>query len=69
MPNVRKWECRNCGAQVEGWSGQDTQCGRCGQWYNAFGQMLRDNWQDNPSNYDDEIEDMEGYEMQHAWDE
>jgi hypothetical protein len=27
---------------------------------------LRDDWRGNPSNYDDEIGDLEGYEQQHA---
>jgi hypothetical protein len=40
----------------------DTQC-ECGQWYNSFGQRLRDNWMDNRSNWDDDCGDLEGYEM------
>lgn len=64
----REFECKVCGATVESYGGYDTQCGRCGQEYNAFGQMLREGWQDNPSWGDDEIGDMEGYEMSLAWD-
>ena len=57
------WDCQDCGKMVVRYPGQgDVLCG-CGAWYNAFGQRLRDGWQNNPSNYDDEIGDMEGYEM------
>lgn len=31
---------------------------------NEFGQELRDGWEGNPSNYDDDIGDLEGYELQ-----
>jgi hypothetical protein len=31
---------------------------------NASGQRLRDDWRGNPSVYDDEIGDMEGFEIQ-----
>lgn len=34
----------------------------CGRRYNGSGQRLRSNWDDNPSCYDDEVGDMEGYE-------
>ncbi|MGC4174323.1 hypothetical protein [Demequina sp.] len=57
----------NCGAELVWWRGDgDKRCGGCGAWYNAFGQHLRDDWAGNPSNYDDEIGDLEGYEIQHA---
>jgi hypothetical protein len=36
----------------------------CGAGYNCFGQRLRDDWRGNPSNYNDEIGDMEGFEIQ-----
>lgn len=62
MP-TRTFECRECGRTLETWHGQDVQC-QCGKWHNAFGQQLRDNWMDNPSNWDDEIGDVEGYEIQ-----
>lgn len=45
------------------------ECDECGASYNAFGQRLRDNWQDNASNYNDEIGDMDGYEAMYAGDE
>lgn len=57
------WPCGNCSRTVTRYRGQgdvDCECGAC---YNAFGQRLRDNWRDNPSNYDDDIGDMEGYEI------
>jgi len=70
MANVKRfddghseWECA-CGAIVSRYRGQgDVSCPECNAQYNAFGQRLRDNWRDNPSVYDDEIGDMEGYEI------
>ena len=57
------WPCGQCGRTVTRYRGQgDVDCD-CGASYNAFGQRLRDNWRDNPSNYDDEVGDMEGYEI------
>jgi len=54
-----------CGAQVRRYRGQgDVTCDDCGQPYNAFGQRLRRDYRDNPSNYDENIGDMEGYEME-----
>lgn len=61
----RQWECKECGHTVHSY-GRDTYCGNCDAQYNAFGQRLRDDWAGNPSNWDDEIGDMEGYEIQHA---
>lgn len=60
------WDCQRCGKEVNRYRGQgDVSC-QCGAQYNAFGQRLRDDWQGNPSNYDDDISDLEGYEIQHA---
>lgn len=60
------WEC-DCGATVYRYRGQsDVDCSRCGNCYNAFGQRLRNDWRENPSNYDDDISDLDGYEMQHS---
>ena len=65
MPTWTK-EC-DCGATVERYRGQgDVTCHRCGAWYNAGGQRLRDDWYDNPSWMDEDIDDLTGYEMQHA---
>ena len=58
---ARKWDCK-CGASVVSVGGRDTSCG-CGQEYNGSGQRLRSNWRDNPSNYDENVGDLEGYEM------
>lgn len=57
-------KCERCNATVEcyRWD-NDVECRKCGAQYNAFGQRLRDNWRNNPSNYDDDIGDMEGYEI------
>lgn len=61
------WTCIDCGTNVERYRGEsDVDCPKCGACYNAFGQRLRDDWRGNPSNYDDEIDDLDGYEMQHA---
>lgn len=64
----RSWQCGDCGCTVVSHGGHDTDCDGCGARYNAFGQRLRDDSRANPSNYDDEISDMDGYEMQHAYD-
>lgn len=62
------WTCE-CGAAMARYRGQgDQSCSECGGWYNASGQRLRDDWMYNPSMYDDEIGDLEGYEMQYAGD-
>jgi hypothetical protein len=62
--NRDTWTCEQCGAEVTRWRGQyDTECDRCHAQYNASAQRLRDDWRTNPSNYDDEIGDMEGYEI------
>lgn len=60
---TRTWECRRCGGTVTAWCGRDTQCGQCHAKYNGFGQRLRDDWDDNPSAYDENIGDIEGSEM------
>jgi hypothetical protein len=59
-----RWDCQKCGAEVRRYRGQaDVDCAQCGASYNAFGQRLKDNWRDNPSNYDSEIGDVEGDEI------
>jgi hypothetical protein len=56
--------CEACGALVERWRGQgDVMCG-CGASYNASGQRLRDDWWGNPAWRDDELDDLEGFELQ-----
>lgn len=62
MLRERKWECANCGHDVVSY-GRDTECEQCGQPYNAFGQQLRRGWQDNPSYWDEEVSDLDGYEI------
>lgn len=62
-------ECE-CGTKVERYRGEsEVVCPTCDAEYNASGQRLREDWRGNPSNYDDEIGDMEGYEIQHANDD
>ncbi len=58
------WDCEKCGSEVRRYRGEsDVDCPDCGASYNAFGQRLRDDWRDNPSVYDEEIGDLEGYEI------
>ena len=60
------WECEVCGETCERYrGGSDVQCG-CGAWYNASGQRLRDDWMGNRSNWDEDVSDLDGYEIQHA---
>ena len=59
------WTCGQCSTTLERYRGEsDITCWKCGAEYNAFGQRLRDDWRGNPSNYDENIGDMEGYEIQ-----
>lgn len=64
------WKCETgkCTATVTTYRGRDTTCHVCGQWFNGGGQRLRNDWMNNPSYYNDNISDMEGYEIQHAGD-
>ena len=60
---TRWWHCGKCNTHLERYrGGGDVSCD-CGAQYNAFGQRLRDDWHDNPSNSDDEIGDLEGFEI------
>lgn len=59
------WEkaCDRCGAPVARYRGErDVDCPGCGAWYNAGGQRLRDDWQENASTWDEDVDDLEGYE-------
>lgn len=59
--------CSDCHAMIERWHGEEhVTCDNCGALYNAFGNRLRDDALSNPSMYDDNISDLDGYEMQHA---
>ncbi len=65
-PNL-DWEgeCDRCGKTVSRFRGEgDVDC-ECGAMFNCFGQRLRDDLRSrpNPSEWDDDIGDMEGYEM------
>lgn len=60
------WTC-DCGQPMARYQGQtDQDCPSCGQWFNASGQHLRNDWMNNPSVWDDEIDDLEGFEMSQA---
>lgn len=65
---TREWDCGHCGAKVRRYRGESDVTCVCGAEYNAFGQRLRDDWRGNPSNYDENIGDLEGFEIQHAGD-
>lgn len=61
---IREWACE-CGRVVTRFRGQgDVKCGGCGQWFNAAGQRLRNDWMDNPAWQYDEVDDVVGYERQ-----
>ena len=67
-PPTNSWDCEVCGETCERYRGQyDVSC-VCGAQYNAGGQRLRDDWRGNPSTWDDDISDLEGYEIQHGGD-
>lgn len=60
------WIC-DCGEEMYHYRGEgDQSCPRCGQWFNAFGQRLRSDWMGNPSTRDDDIGDLEGFELDHT---
>ena len=61
--------CDECGEDIARYPGEgDISCPRedCFAQYNAFGQKLRSNWASNPSSYDEDISDLDGYEMSFA---
>lgn len=60
------WTC-DCGESMARYRGEgDQSCPECGQWFNAGGQRLHNDFMDNPSTYDDELGDLEGYEIAHT---
>lgn len=63
------FKCADCGETCERYRGEyEVNCPKCGASHNAGGQRLRDDWRGNPSNYDDDTSDLEGFEIQHAGD-
>jgi len=71
-PDLSSAPCEQCGTEVFRYKGEySATCPneRCQAEYNSSGQRLRSDWRGNPSNYDSEISDLEGYERQHAGDE
>lgn len=70
-PEEPTWEkpCQRCTTTISRWRGMaDVTCPKCGAEYNAGGQRLRDDWRGNPSLYDDDVSDLDGFEIQHAGD-
>lgn len=60
----------DCGEELIAYGGYDEfSCEKCGAEYSIWGQRLRSNWRNNPSNWDREIDDMTGYELEMAGDE
>jgi hypothetical protein len=57
------WHCGACDAHLDRYRGSGDQTCQCGAEYNAFGQRLRSDWRSNASNYDDEVDDMTGFEV------
>jgi hypothetical protein len=51
-----------CGEELR-YGGFTVTCNRCEAEYNGSGQRLRSNWRSNASLYDDEVGDLEGYEL------
>ncbi|AEK07494.1 hypothetical protein SEND513_49 [Mycobacterium phage Send513] len=64
--SITSWDCAQCGIEVVSSGGRDVDCSKCGACYNGSGQRLRSDWRSNPSVYDDNVGDLEGYELQHA---
>lgn len=60
------WKCQDCSRTVYRYRGESDVSCYCGASYNAGGQRLRDDWRGNPSWYDEDVSDLEGYERQHA---
>lgn len=60
--STRTIECR-CGATLSVYSWWCVTCHFCKREYNGSGQLLRQNWRDNPSLYDEDVSDLDGYEM------
>jgi len=61
-------DCDRCGTKILRFRGQgDLQCHECGANYNCSGQRLRDDLHTriNRSEYDDDINDLEGDELSH----
>ena len=56
------WHC-HCGEHLERWRGEGEVSCNCGAEYNAFGQLLRSDWRSNPAWYDDDIDDLTGFEL------
>lgn len=59
----RTFDCA-CGAHLELWDrGGDITCDRCHTPYNYFGQELRRDGASNPAWRNDDIDDLEGFEL------
>lgn len=57
--------CDECNSLIQRFRGQDDLYCECGAIYNCGGQRLRDdlNARRNPSEYDEDIDDLTGYEL------
>lgn len=61
--------CGRCGETITRWRGMTYVYCNCGAEHNAGGQLLRDDWRGNSSTWDEDVSDLDGYEIQHAGDE
>lgn len=70
-PRYRTATCERvgCNEEVGTYGGADAYC-TCGAIYNCFGQRLRDdlNSRPNPSDHDENVDDMTGYEIAMGYD-
>ncbi len=57
------WHCEKCKQHLNRHRGEGDQLCTCGAWYNAFGARLRDDWTSNPAWRDDDVDDLEGFEL------
>ena len=61
---AKTWPCTSCRQVVRAYRGETViECSTCGASYNAVGQRYRDDWASNPSNFDENIGDVEGQEI------
>lgn len=71
-PGTTEGACDRCGTKIQRFHGDgDLECPKCGAFYNSFGQRLRDDLRTrpNPSEYDEDIGDLEGMAMMEASEE
>lgn len=63
---THEFSCKVCSKNLARWRGQESVTCTCGAEYTPSGQQIRSDWRSNPSYFDDDISDLEGFEIQHA---